>query len=107
MDTRNYKDRLSGISRIGGFTTWETNKSLIESVRQTYNPSYFSPFHEQKNKEVIAKAIMSLGYYRKNWFEDKNDSQSKAEFNALRKFANEILIEQLDNEGKDLFSTEL
>jgi hypothetical protein len=107
IDNRNYLLRRAGISCAFGYTKWETNKSLNESLRVWYKPYFYSTFHATKIKKLLAEAFVSLGLYDKASSNGGQFENFKNEFNDLKLFSDKHLNAYMDDKGKEVFKDKL
>lgn len=106
IDVENYSLRRAGVSRVFGYIKWETNKSLDDAYRTWIRPYFFSPNHHENAKKILLEAAIVEGLYLKRSFESSGIVEFKNDFNNLRQYINAAKW-NLDDWGKDLFSSEL
>lgn len=107
IDNRNYLLRRAGISCAFGYTKWETNQSIDESIRTWYKPYFYSPYHIERIKEFLAEAFVPIGLYNKGLKDGDQSQRYKDEFNDLKRYIDKYLFDKMGDHGKDLFKYEI
>jgi hypothetical protein len=107
FDNRNYSLRRAGVPLTFGYIKWETNKGLDASMRIWHKATYYSPFHTDKIKNLMAQALIPLGMYNKDNFKGSTQPHFKDEFNDIKKFIDKYLTEFMDDWGKGVFDNDL
>lgn len=107
LDNDNYKLRRAGVSRTFGYQTWETNLPPTH-VHRIWDVWYsYSPYHSKNGKQLLAKAVISLGLFNRDGYKLFAHEQFKLDYNLLREFVAKYLDSHLEDFGKDLFKEEL
>ncbi len=100
FDNENFQNRRAGISYSWGYTTWVTNESLSISQREWNKQYYYSPNQSSKQKKIMYNCSVILGLFFKH-------SQFNNDFNNLKSFIEQVLPDEFDVFGSDLFKDKL
>jgi len=106
FDHKNYLLRRTGVPCAYGYTNWDTNRSPKE-FHVWHKPYFYSPFHTEKIKILLAEAFVPLGLYNRASSNGGQILGFKEEFNDLKAIVDKYLLDKMDDFGKNTFKDEI